>query len=151
MIDVLMLSNKSQDILSQIGIPLFIKDNTKLSIKQESTIHYYQKDSILTLHLISVDEYPEKEINLLEAIIGSIKGNDSNAKQGNYSYLEGEHLNLEKIVEENNPIKAALIFFDAQLITTNMEFIASASLVDMLANPALKKDLWAQIKPLTQN
>ena len=42
-------------------------------------------------------------------------------------------------------------FFDAKLITTNMEFIASASLVDMLANPALKKDLWAQIKPLTQN
>ena len=146
-----MLSNKSQYILSQIGIPLFIKDNTKLSIKQESTIHYYQKDSILTLHLISVDEYPEKEINLLEAIIGSIKGNESDTKKGNHPYLEGEHLNFEQIVEENNVIKAVLIFFDAQLITTNMEFIASASLVDMLANPALKKDLWAQIKPLTQN
>jgi DNA polymerase III psi subunit len=150
MIEVLMLSNKSQYILSQIGIPLF-KDNTKLSIKQESTIHYYQKDSILTLHLISVDEYPEKEINLLEAIIGSIKGNESDIKKGNHPYLEGEHLNFEQIVKENNPIKATLVFFDAQLITTNMEFIASASLVDMLANPALKKDLWAQIKPLTQN
>ena len=154
MIEVLMLSNKSQYILSQIGIPLF-KDNTKLSIKQESAIHYYQKDSILTLHLISVDEYPENEINLLEAIIGSIKGNESNAKQGNYPYLAGEHLNFAQIVEENNPIKAVLIFFDAQLdaqlITTNMEFITSASLFDMLANPALKKDLWAQIKPLTQN
>jgi len=145
-----MLSNKSQYILSQIGIPLF-KDNTKLSIKQESTIHYYQKDSILTLHLISVDEYPEKEINLLEAIIGSIKGNESDAKKGNHPYLEGEDLNFEQIVKKNNPIKATLVFFDAQLITTNMEFIASASLVDMLANPALKKDLWAQIKPLTQN
>ena len=145
-----MLSNKSQYILSQIGIPLF-KDNTKLSIKQESTIHYYQKDSILTLHLISVDEYPEKEINLLEAIIGSIKGNESDTKKGTHPYLEGEDLNFEQIVKENNPIKATLVFFDAQLITTNMEFIASASLVDMLANPALKKDLWAQIKPLTQN
>ncbi|MDB9947982.1 hypothetical protein OAD71_06965, partial [Gammaproteobacteria bacterium] len=71
MIDILMLSNKSQYILSKIGIPLF-EDNTKLSIKQERIIHYYQKDSILTLHLISVDEYPEKAINLLEAIISSI-------------------------------------------------------------------------------
>ncbi len=145
-----MLSNKSQYILSQIGIPLF-QDNTKLSIKQESTIHYYQKDSILTLHLISVDEYPEKEINLLEAIISSIKGNACNAKQGNFVYLEGEHLKFEQIVEEKNPIKATLVFFDSKLLTTNMEFIASAPLGDMLANPAKKKDLWAHIKPLTQN
>ena len=150
MIEVLMLSNKSQYVLSQIGIPLF-KDNTKLSIKQESTIYYYQKDCILTLHLISVDEYPEKAINLLEAIISSIKGNVSNSRQGNIVYCEGEHLNFQQIVEENYPVKVMLIFFDTKFITTNMEFIASASLADMLKNPTLKKNLWAKIKPFTYN
>jgi hypothetical protein len=150
MIDILMLSNKSQYILSKIGIPLF-EDNTKLSIKQERIIHYYQKDSILTLHLISVDEYPEKAINLLEAIIGSIKGNVSNSRQGNIVYCEGEHLNFQQIVEENYPAKVTLIFFDTKFITTNMEFITSASLADMLKNPTLKKNLWAKIKPFTQN
>ena len=145
-----MLSNKSQYILSKIGIPLY-KDNTKSLIKQESTIHFYQKDSILTLHLISVDKYSEKEINLLEAIMGSMKGEQASESHGEFTFVEGESVRCEQIFNNSHPIKATLVFFDAQLITTNMEFIASASLVDMLANPALKKDLWAQIKPLTQN
>ena len=88
-----MLSNKSQYILSKIGIPLF-EDNTKSSIKQESTIHFYQKDSILTLHLISVDKYHEKEANLLDAIIASMKGGQTSDSHGELTFLEGDTVKL---------------------------------------------------------
>lgn len=146
----MVLSNKSQYILSKIGIPLF-EDKSKLSTKEERTIHYYQKDAILTLHLISVDEYPEKEKNLLEAIIGSIKGNSSDAIAGKYAFLEGENINFEQITAENQSIKAILVFFDAMLITSNRKFVESPPLENMLARSTLKQNLWAQIKPFTEN
>ena len=69
MIALVTLSNKSQYILSKIGIPLF-EDAKNPSINDEINIYFFQKDNILTLHANSVDEYPEKEIKLLEAIIG---------------------------------------------------------------------------------
>ena len=56
-----MLSNKSQYILSKIGIPLYT-DAKNLSVSDEINIHFFQKDNILTLHANSVDEYSEKEI-----------------------------------------------------------------------------------------
>ena len=103
-----MLSNKSQYILSKIGIPLY-QDNTKSLIKQESAIHFYQKDSILTLHLISVDKYSEKEINLLEAIMGSMKGEQASESHGEFTFVEGESVRCEKILNNNHPIKATLV------------------------------------------
>ena len=68
-----MLSNKSQYILSKIGIPLF-QDVQNISVNDVSSLHFFQKDNILTLHANSVDEYSEKEIKLLEAIIQAIHG-----------------------------------------------------------------------------
>jgi hypothetical protein len=52
MIASVMLSNKSQYILSKIGIPLF-EDATNPSVNAEINIHFFQKDNILTLHLNS--------------------------------------------------------------------------------------------------
>ena len=142
-----MLSNKSQYILSKIGIPLF-EDNTKSLIKQESTIHFYQKDSILTLHLISVDKYPEKEINLLEAIINSMKGDQITKSHGEFTFFEGETVKCDQIIDNSHPIKATLMFFDKKLLSTDTKCIESAPLIDMLSDPTLKKNLWAQIKLL---
>ena len=76
-----MLSNKSQYILSKIGIPLF-EDAKNPTKNDEINIYFFQKDNILTLHANSVDEYPEKEIKLLEAIIGAIRGPSKPASQG---------------------------------------------------------------------
>jgi len=142
-----MLSNKSQYILSKIGIPLY-KDNTKSLIKQENTIHFYQKDSILTLHLNSVDKYPEKEINLLEAIMGSMKGDKAAESLGEFTFIEGETVKCEQILNNNHPIKAILVFFDNKLLLTDTNCIESPPLIDMLSDPTLKKNLWAQIKLL---
>ena len=142
-----MLSNKSQYILSKIGIPLY-QDNTKSLIKQESAIHFYQKDSILTLHLISVDKYSEKEINLLEAIMGSMKGEQASESHGEFTFEEGESLRCEKILNNSHSIKATLVFFDAKLLSIDTNCIESPPLIDMLNDPTLKKNLWAQIKLL---
>jgi len=147
MIDILMLSNKSQYILSKIGIPLY-QDNTKSLIKQESAIHFYQKDSILTLHLISVDKCSEKEINLLEAIMGSMKGEQASESHGEFTFVEGESVRCEKILNNSHPIKATLVFFDTKLLSTDANCIESPPLIDMLSDPTLKKNLWAQIKLL---
>ena len=73
-----MLSNKSQYILSKIGIPLF-EDAKNPSVNAEINIHFFKKDNILTLHLASVDAYPETEMKLLEAIMSSIQGEASEA------------------------------------------------------------------------
>ena len=143
-----MLSNKSQYILSKIGIPVF-EDNTKSFMKQENTIYFFQKDSILTLHLISFDKYPEKEINLLEEIISSIKGDRASPSNGEFIFLNGEAIKLEQILDNSYSIKAVLVFFDAKFLSTDLECIESPPLQDMLNNPALKKNLWAKIKPLT--
>jgi|TARA_B110000305_G_scaffold175046_1_gene193611 DNA polymerase III psi subunit len=150
MIAVLMLSNKSQYILSKIGIPLF-EDNSQLPTKEESTLHFYQKDNILTLHLISVDAYPEKEINLLNAIIDSIRGDYADATHGTLSYFSGEPIKLEQILVSSQPAKTVLVFFDAKLLSADIQFIESPPLSDMAINPLLKKNLWTQIKPLTVN
>ena len=76
-----MLSNKSQYILSKIGIPLF-RDANKLHFNDETRIFFFQKDNILTLHANSVDDYSEKEMKLLEAIIDSIHGPNSSPTMG---------------------------------------------------------------------
>ena len=89
-----MLSNKSQYILSKIGIPLF-EDATNPSVNAEINIHFFQKDNILTLHLNSVDEYSEKERNLLEGIIEAIHGVRESASLGAVSYT---HLTLPTIL-----------------------------------------------------
>ncbi|MDA8925120.1 hypothetical protein N9I84_03450 [Gammaproteobacteria bacterium] len=150
MIDVLMLSNKSQYILSKIGIPLF-EDNAKLPTKQELSIYFYRKNNILTLHLASVDAYPENEMKLLEAIMSSIQGEASEALYGTCTYVTGEKITQEQIIASNEPIKATLIFFDTKLFRADMGFIESPPLSDMVSNPLLKKHLWARIKPLTNN
>ena len=143
-----MISNKSQYILSKIGIPLF-KEAHAFSEDIETPIYLFQKDNILTLHLLSVDAYPEKERNLLEAIISAIHDNPREPSMSQINYRQGESMHLDQIFGNEEAIKATLIFFDAKEFTLGMNYIQSASLTDMLEDPLLKKELWAQLKPLT--
>ena len=79
-----MLSNKSQYILSKIGIPLY-KEAKGLTFDHEMPVHFFQKDNILTLHANPVEEYNQKEQNLLEAIINSISSNSRESFTGHGS------------------------------------------------------------------
>ena len=141
-----MLSNKSQYILSKIGIPLF-QDVQNLSVNDESSLHFFQKDNILTLHANSVDEYSEKEIKLLEAIIEAIHGPSSAITQGNIVVSSNKQLDLKNF-SELSAIKATLIFCNFDLCSNSMNPIKSPSLHEMLNDPSLKQDLWKKLKPL---
>ena len=141
-----MLSNKSQYILSKIGIPLF-QDVQNISVNDVSSLYFFQKDNILTLHANSVDEYSEKEIKLLEAIIKAIQGPSSAITQGNIVISSAKQLDLKNF-SELSEIKATLIFCNFDLCPNSMNPIKSPSLQEMLNDPSLKKDLWKKLKPL---
>ena len=141
-----MLSNKSQYILSKIGIPLF-QDVQNISVNDVSSLHFFQKDNILTLHANSVDEYSEKEIKLLEAIIKAIRGTVSAITQGSIDVSSAKSLDLKNF-SELSEIKATLIFCNFDLCPNSMNPIKSPSLQEMLNDPSLKKDLWKKLKPL---
>jgi len=141
-----MLSNKSQYILSKIGIPIF-QDAQNPSVNDETTIYFFQKDNILTLHTNSVDEYSEKEIKLLEAIIGAIQGPAAPVSQGEVIVSLKEPLEIKHFTESSN-IKATLLFYDFGDFSKSLNPIQSPSLQGMLFDPSLKKDLWTKLKPL---
>ena len=141
-----MLSNKSQYILSKIGIPLF-QDVQNLSVNDVSSLYFFQKDNILTLHANSVDEYSEKEIKLLEAIIKAIHGTLSAITQGSIDVSSAKSLDLKNF-SELSEIKATLIFCNFDLCSNSMNPIKSPSLKEMLNDQSLKKDLWKKLKPL---
>jgi len=141
-----MLSNKSQYILSKIGIPLF-DDAKNPSINDEINIYFFQKDNILTLHANSVDEYPEKEIKLLEAIIGAIRGPNKPASQGVVTASSQEPFDKNDF-QGSSDLKATLAFGELESLFDGLDLIVSPTLEDMLLNPDLKKELWSKLKPL---
>ena len=141
-----MLSNKSQYILSKIGIPLF-EDAKNPTKNDEINIYFFQKDNILTLHANSVDEYSEKEIKLLEAIIEAIHGPNQSASQGVVTSSSQEPFNT-KDFKASSDLKATLVFCELNNLFDGLDFIVSPTLEDMLANLDLKKDLWSKLKPL---
>ena len=141
-----MLSNKSQYILSKIGIPIF-EDAKNPTKNDEINIYFFQKDNILTLHAHSVDEYPEKEIKLLEAIIEAIHGPNQSASQGVVTSSSREPFNT-KDFKVSSDLKATLVFCELNNLFDGLDFIVSPTLEDMLSNPDLKKDLWSKLKPL---
>ena len=146
MIAFVMLSNKSQYILSKIGIPLF-DDAKNPSINDEINIYFFQKDNILTLHANSVDEYPEKEIKLLEAIIGAIRGPNKPASQGVVTASSQEPFDKNDF-QGSSDLKATLAFGELESLFDGLDLIVSPTLEDMLLNPDLKKELWSKLKPL---
>ena len=146
MIAFVMLSNKSQYILSKIGIPLF-EDAKNLTKNDEINIYFFQKDNILTLHANSVDEYSEKEVKLLEAIIEAISGPNQSASQGVITSSSEEPINI-KDFKGSSDLKATLVFCKLNNFLDGLDLISSPALKDMLSNPSLKKDLWSKLKPL---
>ena len=142
----MVLSNKSQYILSKIGIPLF-EDAKNPTKNDEINIYFFQKDNILTLHANSVDEYSEKEIKLLEAIIEAIHGPNQSASQGVVTSSSQEPFNT-KDFKASSDLKATLVFCELNNLFDGQDFIVSPTLEDMLSNPDLKKDLWNKLKPL---
>ena len=141
-----MLSNKSQYILSKIGIPLFGNAN-KPQINDETRIFFFQKDNILTLHANSVDDYSEKEMKLLEAIVDSIRGPSASPTMGTLFTSNKQPIEIRQFSEVEN-LKAIIIFSSSIEPYTKLNAITSPSLEEMFIDPSLKKTLWQKLKPL---
>ena len=141
-----MLSNKSQYILSKIGIPLF-RDTNKPHVNDERRIFFFQKDNILTLHANSVDDYSEKEMKLLEAIIDSIHGSNTSPTMGSLSASITQPLESHQF-SEGKKLKAIIIFSSSIEPYIKINAISSPSLEEMLSDKSLKKTLWQKLKSL---
>ena len=141
-----MLSNKSQYILSKIGILLF-QDVQNISVNDVSSLHFFQKDNILTLHANSVDDYSEKEMKLLEAIVDSIRGPSASATTGTLLTTNKQPIEIRQFSESEN-LKAIIIFSSSIESSISFNAITSPSLEQMLIDSNLKKTLWQKLKPL---
>ena len=141
-----MLSNKSQYILSKIGIPLF-EDAKNPTKNDEINIYFFQKDNILTLHANSVDDYSEKEMKLLEAIVDSIRGPSASATMGAFLTSNKQPIEIRQFSEGEN-LKAVIIFSSSIESSISFNAITSPSLEQMLIDSNLKKTLWQKLKPL---
>ena len=141
-----MLSNKSQYILSKIGIPLF-RDANKPYVNDEKKIFFFQKDNILTLHANSVDDYSEKEMKLLEAIIDSIHGLNSSPTIGSLFASNIQPVEIHQF-SEGEKLKAIIIFSSSIEPYIKINAISSPSLEEMLSDKSLKKTLWQKLKSL---
>ena len=137
-------SIKTNLILKEMGITRY-----ELRSKQQSdlskTIFSYQKGNILTLLDIGFNDLPEDQADLLKAIIGAIKPNQSNEK------IESIHVKsakeLEKIISSNNDLTGVIIFNDNEYeIEAPIPIIRSSTLQEIIKNPSLKKPLWEKIK-----
>ena len=113
----------------------------------EMNIYFFQKDNILTLHANSVDEYSEKEIKLLEAIIKAIRGPTQSASQGVITSSNREPFNIRDF-KGSSDLKATLVFCELNHSLDGLNLIVSPTIEDMLSNPSLKMDLWSKLKPL---
>ena len=141
-----MLSNKSQYILSKIGIPLF-QDVQNISVNDVSSIYFFQKDNILTLHANSVDDYSEKEMKLLEAIVDSIRGPSASATMGAFLTSNKQPIEIRQFSKGEN-LKAIIIFSSSIESYIKLNAITSPSLEEMFIDPSLKKTLWQKLNPL---
>ena len=141
-----MLSNKSQFILSKIGIPLF-GDSNKHQSNDETRIFFFKKDNILTLHANSVDDYSEKEMKLLEAIIDSIHGPNSSPTMGSLFASNTQPIEIRQF-SEGEKLKAIIIFSSSIESYIKINAISSPSLEEMLSDKSLKKTLWQKLKSL---
>ena len=144
MIAFVMLSNKSQYILSKIGIPLY-EDAKNPTKNDEMNIYFFQKDNILTLHANSVDDYSEKEMKLLEAIIDSIHGPNTSPTMGSLFASNTQPLEIHHF-SEGEKLKAIIIFSSSIEPYIKINAISSPSLEEMFSDKSLKKTLWEKLK-----
>ena len=80
--------------------------------------------------------------------MGSMKGEQASESHGEFTFAEGESVKCEQILNNSHPIKATLVFFDTKLLSTDTNWIEYTTVIDMLNDQTLKKNLWAQIKLL---
>jgi DNA polymerase III psi subunit len=137
-------SIKTNLILKEIGVTRY-----SLRSKKEKTndkeIHIYQKGNILTLLEICFNDLPQDQVDLLKAIVGTIKTNESNELIESISFKSTNDVN--KIISSKKELGGIIAFTKDNLeIESPLPIIRSNTLEEIIKNPSLKKPLWEKIK-----
>ena len=110
----------------------------------DKEIHIYQKGNILTLLQICFNDLPQDQSDLLKAIVGAIKPNDSNELIESISFESSN--DIHKMISSKKKLAGIIIFAKDNLeIETSLPIIKSNTLEEIIKNPSLKKPLWENI------
>ena len=137
-------SIKTNLILKEIGVTRYsLRSNKEKTNDKE--IHIYQKGNILTLLEICFNDLPQDQLDLLKAIVGAIKPNDSNELIESISFKSIN--DLHKMISSKKELSGIIAFTKDNLeIETSLPIIRSNTLEEIIKNPSLKKPLWENIK-----
>ena len=137
-------SIKTNLILKEIGVTRYSlrSDKEKTNDKE---IHIYQKGNILTLLEICFNDLPQDQADLLKAIVGAIRPNDSNELIESISFETSN--DIYKMVSSKKELAGIIAFTKDNLeIETALPIIRSNTLEEIIKNPSLKKPLWENIQ-----
>ena len=137
-------SIKTNLILKEIGVTRYsLRSNKEKTNDKE--IHIYQKGNILTLLEICFNDLPQDQIDLLKAIVGAIKPNDSNELIESISFKSIN--DLHKMISSKKELIGIIAFTKDNLeIESSLPVLRSNTLEEIIKNPSLKKPLWENIK-----
>ena len=137
-------SIKTNLILKEIGVTRYsLRSNKEKTNDKE--IHIYQKGNILTLLEICFNDLPQDQADLLKAIVGAIKPNESNELIESISFETSN--DIYKMVSSKKELAGIIAFTKDNLeIETALPIIRSNTLEEIIKNPSLKKPLWEKIK-----
>ena len=137
-------SIKTNLILKEIGVTRYsLRSNKEKTNDKE--IHIYQKGNILTLLEICFNDLPQDQLDLLKAIVGAIKPNDSNELIESISFKSIN--DVHKIISSKKELRGIITFtIDNLEIESPLPIIRSNTLDEIIKNPSLKKSLWENIK-----
>ena len=137
-------SIKTNLILKEIGVTRYsLRSNKEKTNDKE--IHIYQKGNILTLLEICFNDLPQDQADLLKAIVGAIKPNESNELIESISFETSN--DIYKMVSLKKELAGIIAFTKDNLeIETALPIIRSNTLEEIIKNPSLKKPLWENIQ-----
>ena len=137
-------SIKTNLILKEIGVTRYsLRSNKEKTNDKE--IHIYQKGNILTLLEFCFNDLPQDQADLLKAIVGAIKPNESNELIESISFETSN--DIYKMVSSKKELAGIIAFTKDNLeIETALPIIRSNTLEEIIKNPSLKKPLWENIK-----
>ena len=137
-------SIKTNLILKEIGVTRYsLRSNKEKTNDKE--IHIYQKGNILTLLEICFNDLPQDQADLLKAIVGAIKPNESNELIESISFETSN--DIYKMVSSKKELAGIIAFTKDNLeIETALPIIRTNTLEEIIKNPSLKKPLWENIQ-----
>ena len=132
-------NKKTSFILNTLGIDM-LSISEKLNNSVQTYVHCSLRDRILTLHSHSLDEYSERELELLSKIEASVS--KENKKNRILELTWDDFLNNHELLN----IEIILNFTDIKIDKKNE--LTSSNLALLIKKPEEKKLLWEKMQAL---